>query len=591
MKTTRVILMIGLLLTASQMLRAQVKIGDNPLNLGNERLLEMERAGELFIVTDSLQIGITTSTSTNVPGTDALMMKLYGYGLGNFPVNATTGTLDYFLGTNDRGEVLEFPLTLDLATSPSTATLSLNNDFNLFGQVDMLLLDSVFANNVQLGDSISTIRTLVAANKANDLDTIPSNEFLESQEVINDAFGYQTTLVLYENQVWDDPVPDSSKLNRLEIPLGPYFITYEQVGDTADVLRDNIFYTVDGTLDEDRTVTGAGFDLEFTGIDTFGISSANTILTTTGNTEVTTTGNTDITTTGDLTSTSSTVSVSSTSGDINLTSNDDININAAGDTIVATGVVNINEYTSQPLITDTSSIQNMLGIDNFGNIINVSAATILGTETDSVIYRHDGTLTTDRYMTMAGHNLHFVNGTDTTVITSNGRMAIGRGTVTQGTGTANDIRLDVNGDILAIQVHSSSDERFKKDITRVTGALDKVQSINGVTYNFKTEEFKNKNFPETRQLGFIAQNVEQVVPEVVKTDGAGYKSIDYAKMTALLNEAIKEQQSQIAAQDELIKTQQALLSALTEKYESVNSEMAQMKASIKELSNHTVSEE
>jgi len=155
-------------------------------------------------------------------------------------------------------------------------------------------------------------------------------------------------------------------------------------------------------------------------------------------------------------------------------------------------------------------------------------------------------------MTMGGHDLFFVgndatNGPalDTIVITDDGRMAIGRSFVMTGTGTAEDVRLDVDGDILAIQVHASSDERFKKNITSIESALDKVMAIEGVTYNFRTDEFKNRNFPTKSQLGFLAQDVEKVMPEVVKTDAFGYKSLDYSKLTALLNEAIKEQQSQI----------------------------------------------
>ncbi|MFT4565998.1 MAG: hypothetical protein ACI9FN_000951 [Saprospiraceae bacterium] len=82
------------------------------------------------------------------------------------------------------------------------------------------------------------------------------------------------------------------------------------------------------------------------------------------------------------------------------------------------------------------------------------------------------------------------------------------------------------------------------------------------TYDFRLDEFKNRNFPTTKQLGFIAQNVETVVPEVVRTNADGYKAVDYSKITALLNEAIKEQQIQIEEQAELIKSQQSLVRAL-----------------------------
>ena len=52
-------------------------------------------------------------------------------------------------------------------------------------------------------------------------------------------------------------------------------------------------------------------------------------------------------------------------------------------------------------------------------------------------------------------------------------------------------------------------------------------------------------FGEEIQFGFIAQEFEEVIPELVKTDKDGYKSIDYVKLTPVLVEAIKEQQQQI----------------------------------------------
>jgi len=179
-------------------------------------------------------------------------------------------------------------------------------------------------------------------------------------------------------------------------------------------------------------------------------------------------------------------------------------------------------------------ISNILAVDDNGLVIETTIEDILASDPDSTIYTHDGTLTEQRFMTMGTvanpHDLHFVspNGADTIVITDDGRMAIGRSFVMTGTGTTEDV-----------------DARFKKNITQVENALDKVLAIDGVTYNFRTDEFLNRNFPTKSQLGFLAQNVEEVIPQVVKTDAYGYKSIDYSKLTALLNEAIKEQQSQI----------------------------------------------
>jgi Ca2+-binding EF-hand superfamily protein len=60
------------------------------------------------------------------------------------------------------------------------------------------------------------------------------------------------------------------------------------------------------------------------------------------------------------------------------------------------------------------------------------------------------------------------------------------------------------------------------------------------------------NFPDGRQIGLIAQEVEEVIPELVNTTDNGYKSVDYAKLVSVLVEAVKEQQKQIEALEERI---------------------------------------
>ena len=117
-----------------------------------------------------------------------------------------------------------------------------------------------------------------------------------------------------------------------------------------------------------------------------------------------------------------------------------------------------------------------------------------------------------------------------------------------GIGTSNPtVRLQVAGDIIASSIAGSSDVRFKSNIVSIEKPLQKVMQLRGVTFDWKTKEFPDRMFSENRSLGFIAQEVEQVVPEVVQTENnsEGYKSVQYDKVVALLVEAIKEQQKQI----------------------------------------------
>ena len=87
---------------------------------------------------------------------------------------------------------------------------------------------------------------------------------------------------------------------------------------------------------------------------------------------------------------------------------------------------------------------------------------------------------------------------------------------------------------------SGSDEKWKTNISTISGSLDKIRSIRGVSFYWKKDEYPEKGFTKRRQIGVIAQEVENVLPELVYTESNGDKGVDYAKMSAVLIEAIKE---------------------------------------------------
>jgi len=122
-------------------------------------------------------------------------------------------------------------------------------------------------------------------------------------------------------------------------------------------------------------------------------------------------------------------------------------------------------------------------------------------------------------------------------IDTNGNVGVGT--------TAPAYKLQVMWSVASNSTVLTSDQRYKKNITPINNSLDKVLKLNWVTFDWRADEFKNKNFPEWKQVWFIAQEVEKVIPEVVTTDGEWYKWVEYANITALLVNAIKEQQKQI----------------------------------------------
>jgi trimeric autotransporter adhesin len=123
-------------------------------------------------------------------------------------------------------------------------------------------------------------------------------------------------------------------------------------------------------------------------------------------------------------------------------------------------------------------------------------------------------------------------------IAASGNIGIGEPNPTAG-------KLVVAGNVVANGTTLTSDRRFKTDIVPIDSSLSKVSKLQGVYYNWDRKKWPQKNFTEGKQIGLIAQEVEKVVPEVVNTDKEGYKSLSYDKLTAVLIEAVKEQQKQI----------------------------------------------
>ena len=126
---------------------------------------------------------------------------------------------------------------------------------------------------------------------------------------------------------------------------------------------------------------------------------------------------------------------------------------------------------------------------------------------------------------------------------------------TAGSGTAGEIRATNN--ITAYY----SDKRLKENIKSIDNALDKVQLISGVTFNANDEAAKYGYTDKKTQVGVIAQEIEQVLPEIVvaapfdiainddgteySKSGENYKTVQYEKIVPLLIEAIKELKQEI----------------------------------------------
>ncbi len=98
----------------------------------------------------------------------------------------------------------------------------------------------------------------------------------------------------------------------------------------------------------------------------------------------------------------------------------------------------------------------------------------------------------------------------------------------------------------------ASDKRFKTNLKEIDNVLPQIMNLKAYKYDWKKDDYPNRKFEDGKQIGLIAQQVEEEFPELVKTDVDGYKSVKYDKITALLIQALKEQQKTLEAQSKEI---------------------------------------
>jgi len=131
--------------------------------------------------------------------------------------------------------------------------------------------------------------------------------------------------------------------------------------------------------------------------------------------------------------------------------------------------------------------------------------------------------------------------------------------------------LTITGKFNSNGIQESSDVRFKKNIQPLESALENVLKLEGVSYNWRLDEFPDRVFGDRKEIGVIAQEIEKVYPELVSTDADGYKSVQYSHMVPVLLEAIKEQQ-------ELIMTLQNNVGVLTTSISELNKDNDNLRA-------------
>jgi hypothetical protein len=183
---------------------------------------------------------------------------------------------------------------------------------------------------------------------------------------------------------------------------------------------------------------------------------------------------------------------------------------------------NVTLVGSDTVATEYFKIQNGSAADKFTVDSSSGNTAIVGTLT----------VTGDTTLNSTVTSTAIVNITNATASSTKTTGAL---VVTGGVGIGGD--LFVGGDIAA---YATSDQRLKDNITPIHNALDKVLSISGNTF-----DWNEKSGKEGTEVGVVAQEILEVLPEAVTTRDNGYLAVRYEKIVPLLIEAIKELKAEI----------------------------------------------
>jgi hypothetical protein len=139
------------------------------------------------------------------------------------------------------------------------------------------------------------------------------------------------------------------------------------------------------------------------------------------------------------------------------------------------------------------------------------------------------------YKESSNDDLYFLQDGTIRVALKNGASAVGIGTNNVGS-----YELYVQGEAYATGGWTPSDIRLKDEIGGIENALDKVLGLRGVIFTWKTEEYGDLGFPEGEHYGVIAQDAEQVMPEIVKEGPGGELAVAYSEIIPVLIESVRE---------------------------------------------------
>jgi len=467
--------------------------------------------------------GVGIAENTNIGGTldvtgDASVTTFDSSGAtslatGGGVVNiASTGLMTTVKGTLNVDEAVTLDSTLDVTGDTSVTTFDSTGATSLAtggGVVDIAssgIMTTVKGTlNVDEAVTLDSTLDVTGDTSVTTFDSSGATSLATGGGVVNIASSGIMTTVKGTLNVDEAVTLDST----LDVTGDTSVTTFDSSGATSlatgggvvNIASSGIMTTVKGTLNVDEAVT------------------LDSTLDVTGDTSVTTfdsLGATSLATGGGVVNIASTGLMTTVKGTLNV----DEAVTLDG-TLDVTGVVTLSDNTtSSSSSTGALIVAGGVGIAenaNIGGKLTVEGDTATGDEAAIGYTASEGIIITGQGSTS---DVTIKNDDDTTVFSI-------------ATGTTNST---FTGSVSSSEFVTTSDKRLKTNIVTLENSLEKVLNLRGVNFDW----IDTKKYTDKRQIGFIAQEVEEVAPELVNQNN-DYKTVNYAQTVSLLVEAIKDQ--------------------------------------------------